>query len=933
MTDPEAPLQSDSLAFVEALYADWLADPEAVSEDWQRYFEQLGADGQRGRDLQPQQAPPNVFGGHDQRFFERPAGGLSDAVLQERVDLLIRNYRVRGHMEAKLDPLGRERPGIPQLQPDFYGLTDADLDRRVSSEHFSGASTMTVREVLDALRQTYCRSIGAQFKHIDDLDARKWLRERMESSRNRIELGLEQQRRILRKLTDAVIFEEFIQRKFVGAKTFSLEGAESLIPLLDMAIEKASEQGVEAVVMGMAHRGRLNVLANIIGKAPAEIFREFEDRPEDAPEHGDVKYHLGYSNDWLSSTGRRVHLSLTFNPSHLEFVNPVVLGRVRAKQDRVEDFSRECTMGILIHGDAAFAGEGVVQETLNFSRLRGYQVGGTVHLIVNNQLGFTTSPEDSRSMPYASNVARMLQAPILLVNGEDPEAVAQVLEVAMEFRLNFGRDVVIDMYCYRRRGHNEGDEPSFTQPLLYQAIEQRATVREGYLERLLAMGSITQAEGDQIAEERRAALEVELSEAREHPHGPRGSWLNDLWLPYYGGPDSGVPEVDTGLPAGSPAYLLALCCDLPEGFTPHPRLQKFLLDARLEMAAGERPLDWAAAEMIALASFPLEGRPVRMSGQDAERATFSQRHSVFHDYHNGAIWMPLKHLRHGQARIEIWNSPLNEAGVLGYEYGYSLDCPNGLVVWEAQFGDFANAAQVIIDQFIVSAEDKWKRLSGLVLLLPHGFEGQGPEHSSARIERWLNLVAEDNVQVCQPSTPAQYFHLLRRQVLRPWRKPLVVFTPKSLLRHPQCVSTLTDLEAGGFQRVLPDPQADLASAERLLLCSGKVYYDLLERREKLGREDIPIVRLEQYYPLPDETLAAALKGYPEGREIVWVQDEPRNMGAWGFLRLRYGEQLLGRWPLSVVSRKESASPATGSHSRHAMEQNELLTAALGAVEA
>ncbi len=955
-------MNSQSLNYIEQIYSDYLSNAENVSPEWRQFFQDNGwragvatpeLNGETnggGAPLAngpppPPQPPPAAslppvitpslapsgakaprVGGEG-----RPTrGDVQLVALQERVDQLIRNHRVRGHIIARLDPLKQSRPQPPELDPAYYGFTEADYDRVFSTRTSYGPQERTLREIVGWLRNTYCRYIGAQFMHIDDLAVRQWLQDRMESNENRIHLRRDEQLRILRKLTDAVIFEEFIQKKFLGAKSFSLEGAESLIPLLDMAVEDAGSDGVEEIVLAMAHRGRLNVLANVIGKDPRQIFREFADM--DSEQHigrGDVKYHLGFSSNRTTANGRDVHLSLCFNPSHLEFVNTVAMGRMRAKQDRNGDRERRRGMALLIHGDAAFAGEGVVQETLNMSELPAYTVGGTIHLIVNNQIGFTTTPQEGRSSVYCTDVAKLLQIPIFHVNGEHPEAVAQVLRLAMDFRYKFQRDIVIDMYCYRLRGHNEGDEPAFTQPLLYQAIEQRKSVRAGYLDHLLELGGVSRQEAEQIADERQAHLERELASARSDSFVPQQDMLNKVWKGYRGGKESEAPDIDTGVDRERLAQLLQIQTRVPEGFTVHPKIKRGM-DRRIEMADGEVPLDWAAAEVLAFASLATQGYPVRLTGQDVERGTFSHRHAVLHDCKNGATYMPLNHLSEDQAVVEIFNSPLSEAGVLAFEYGYSLDSPDALVMWEAQFGDFANAAQVVIDQFIASAEDKWRRLSGLVLLLPHGFEGQGPEHSSARLERFLLLAAEDNMQVVYPTTPAQMFHLLRRQMLRHWRKPLVVMTPKSLLRHRDCVSSLDDLAIGQFERVLGDDRVpDLSQAERILLCTGKVYYELCDRREELDLKNVAILRVEQLYPLPTKALEKALAQVADDTQVIWVQEEPENMGAWRFLRAHYGERLLGRFPLRGVSRPASASPATGSRSAHVWEQNKLIAEALG----
>jgi len=932
MDDVDPSLNPSSLAFVEELYLTYLHDPDDVPERWREYFASLPGNGIAARGSFgpsfPRRSLFDTSGAAASVTNASADRAAADAELTQRLDRLIRNFRVRAHRVADLNPLGPRNHVIPEIDPAYYGFTDADMDKPVLATTFANAKT--VGDVVAALRETYTRAIGAQFMHIDDLEVRKWLQARMERSRNRLEIPRDVQLRILTKLTDAVMFEEFIQKKFVGAKSFSLEGGESLIPLLDLALEKAGSQGVRDVVIGMAHRGRLNVLANIMGKHPRAIFREFEDKdPELHRGRGDVKYHLGYSNDWVTQAGDTIHMSLAFNPSHLEFVNPVAMGRVRAKQDRAGDRERERGLVVLIHGDAAFIGEGVVQETLNMSELEGYQVGGALHVIVNNQIGFTTGFQQGRSTTYASDVAKMLQSPIFHVNGEDPEAVAQVIELAMDFRHEFKRDVVIDMYCYRRWGHNEGDEPSFTQPHMYGRIRQRPTVREGYLERLLTLGGISREEADQIAEARREQLEQELTVARGDDFKPHYSAFEGVWKGYRGGRERDVEDVDTGVTLAEAQRVLRAIVELPEGFTANPKLVRYL-QQREQMASGERPLDWSTGEALAFGSLLAQGHRVRLTGQDSERGTFSQRHSVLHDHVTGERLVPLSALARGSAVFDIHNSPLSEQGVLGFEYGYSLDWPDGLVAWEAQFGDFVNTAQVIIDQFLASGEEKWRRLSGLVLLLPHAFEGAGPEHSSARLERFLQLCADDNMQVTYPTTPANYFHLLRRQVLRPWRKPLVVMTPKSLLRLPAATSPLGDFTSGRFQRVIGDDSVDGAAVRKVLLCSGKVYYDLLAARSEAGRDDVAIVRLEQLYPLDETAVAAALAPFPADVPVVWVQEEPANMGAWWFLRVRWGERVAGR-PFSAVSRPASPTPATGSASSHKIEQQELMQAALEVV--
>ncbi|MFO0838601.1 MAG: 2-oxoglutarate dehydrogenase E1 component [Phycisphaerae bacterium] len=925
-----------SVGFAEELYREFTRDPAAVPPDWRKYFESFPAINgsvREARSSVPVPAAPTptapstrALGGNGapaaavQRF-----GDAAD--LQHRVEMLVRNYRVRGHIAAQLDPLGQPRPTPVELDPAFHGLSDSDLDCTVSPHSLAGGAPHTLRELIARLQNTYCRSIAVQFMHIDDIQVRQWLQERMEGSQNRIELSRKEQIRILTRLMEAMNFESFLQKKFVGAKSFSLEGAETLIPLMDVAIEYADAQGIREIVIGMAHRGRLNVLANIMGKEPAQIFREFEDiDPQLHRGRGDVKYHLGYHNDWEAASGRSLHLSLCFNPSHLEFVNPVALGRVRAKQDRFGDLQRRRAMCMLIHGDAAFAGEGIVQETLNLSQLPGYSIGGTLHVIVNNQIGFTTGPSDARSGLYCTDVAKLLQIPIFHVNGEDPEAVVQVVHLAMDFRLAFQRDVVIDMYCYRRRGHNESDEPAFTQPVLYQAIAKRKSVQEGYFEHLLKLGGVTQDDAEWITSKFRERLEDDLKTARSQDYSLRPQTLTGVWSQYVGGHESSVQDVETGVPHDKLAALLEAQTRMPADFHPHPKLKDFF-ERRREMAAGARPLDWSAAEALAFATLATQGTRVRLTGQDSGRGTFTHRHAVLHDYRTGAIHVPLQHLHATQAPVEIYDSPLSEAGVLGFEYGYSIDYPDALLLWEAQFGDFVNAAQVIIDQFISSAEAKWQRLSGVVMLLPHAFEGQGPEHSSARLERFLNLCADDNIQVVYPSTPAQYFHLLRRQAVRPWRKPLVVMTPKSMLRSE--VSPIEEFTGGKFQRVIADslPREAGAKVDRILLCSGKISFELEKRRSELKRDDVAILRVEQLYPLPTAELTAALKPFADNTPAVWVQEEPENQGAWRFMRIHYGDRLLDRFPMRVSSRPPSASPATGSGRSHKLEQEQVVAGA------
>ncbi|PAY17299.1 2-oxoglutarate dehydrogenase E1 component [Rhodopirellula sp. SM50] len=946
-------MNSFSLDYIDDLYVQYIQDPESVSETWRQYFEQFmvsspatarkrnaGVSQSRRASASKSAAAGTSAGksggnGSALALAERRGSTGDEATdqalwmsrMQDRVNQLVREYRVRGHLKAQLDPLGIDRGDRPELSPQRYGLSETDMQRRLDSSAVEHVKGDTLDVILTKLRNTYCRSIGAQFMHIDDRNIRDWLQQRMESTENRLDLPHETQRRIYARLADASIFEEFVRRKFVGAKTFSLEGAETLIPLIDLALEKAGEHGVQEVVMGMAHRGRLNVMANILKKRAMNIFWSFDDpNPELSRGGGDVRYHLGYSSDWKTARGDHLHISLCFNPSHLEYVNTVAMGRTRCKQDHRGDTDRRQVMNVLVHGDAAFAGEGVVQETLNLSQLDGYRVGGTLHIIINNQVGFTTEPEQGRSTTYATDVAKMLQIPIFHVNGEDPEAVAQVVALAMDFRNEFQRDVVIDLYAFRRWGHNEGDEPRFTQPRMYAEIDRRAGVREQYLNRLKALGKISEEEAEEIQKERTEKLESEFDASKNHQFVPDTQTLAAGWSDYFGGPEP-VEPTDTTFDETLLGELVDAATRLPEGFAQHKKLKRLIANRR-GMAAGEKPFDWATAELAAFATLLSRGHAIRLTGQDCQRGTFSQRHAVQHDVKTGQTYMPLEHLATNQARVELHNSPLSEAGVLGFEWGYSLDAPDSLVLWEAQFGDFWNCAQVIVDQFIASAEDKWNRLSGLVMLLPHGFEGQGPEHCSARVERFLAMTAEHNIQVCQPTTPAQYFHLLRRQVIRKWRKPLIVLTPKSLLRHPEVVSDRKVLAEGSFERILSDKDVDLSKVRRVMLCTGKIYYDLKKSRQERELDDVALIRLEQLYPLESDELIAALDGVPRNAEIFFVQDEPRNMGTWPYLKLNFGDDFNSAgWTLVPITRAESASPSTGSMAAHLMEQKELIEAA------
>ena len=901
-----------NLELIEENHQRWLGDPNSVDATWQAFFE-----------------------GYELAISGQGAGASGSAgdggAAQAAVTRLIDAYREIGHYLANLDPLGLTPAGDAGglLEPSYFGLTEADLDRVFHTELLDPADA-TLRDLIASLRETYCRTIGVEFMHIRNNEIRTWLLKRMEPTRNRPNLDIRQKRRIILKLNAAELFERFIASHYVGAKRFSVEGGETLIPLLDAVIERSARYGVKEIVLGMPHRGRLNVLANTLDKPYSMIFGEFEDvLPETYAGDGDVKYHLGYSADHVTAENHTVHLSLTPNPSHLEAVNPVVEGRVRAKQRRFKDRDRKLGLPVLIHGDAAFAGQGLVAETLNLSQLKGYRTGGTVHIVVNNQIGFTTSPVDSRSTRYCTDVAKMIEVPIFHVNGDDPEAVVYVAELALDFRETFGQDVVIDLVCYRRHGHNENDEPAFTQPLMYEKIKDRPTIRAIYTDALIASGELTAAEAETIAETFKDKLQAVYDEVHDHkakiPATPgfNGHWKG-LSSPYSFAP------AETGIDA---ATLRTIADRLytrpyPEGFHPNPKVVR-ILAARGESASQPDGLvDWATAENLAFGSLLWEGTPVRLSGQDCSRGTFSHRHAVLVDAKDDYHHYPLKHLKDGQAEFCVYDSFLSEAAVLGFDYGYSLDTPEMLILWEAQFGDFANGAQVIIDQFIASAESKWGRSSGLVMLLPHGYEGQGPEHSSARLERFLSLCAEDNIQVVNATTAAQYFHLLRRQVRRSFRKPLVVMTPKSLLRSKLAASTIDELATGRFREVIDDSVA-AEGVKRVVLCSGKVYYDLVARRDELKKKnEVAIVRLEQFFPWPAEALKAAIGRYRSAREWVWCQEESQNNGGWSFVATRLRE-LTGQ-DFQYVGRDPSASPATGSHSVHDKEQKELVEAAIGA---
>jgi 2-oxoglutarate dehydrogenase E1 component len=849
---------------------------------------------------------------------------------QARILPLINFYRVRGHLLSDLDPLGVDTPPYHgELDPATFGYTLWDLDRKFVTNGLAGRDHATLREILEVLRQTYCGKVGAEYMNIQDPDQKKWLMDRMESCRNRATLSVEEKTRVLAKLVEAESFEKFLHAKYVGHKRFSLEGGEAAIPLMTRLLDRAAGFGIEEAVIGMSHRGRLTLLTSVVGKPVSQIFGEFEDAldPQSIQGSGDVKYHLGAVGTHEAPDGTRVRVGLAPNPSHLEAVDPVVEGMVRAKQERAGDAARERILPILLHGDAAFAGQGLVAETLNMCQLDGYRTGGTIHVIVNNQIGFTTNPKDARSSPYCTDVAKMVQAPIFHVNGDDPEAVLHVVDLAMEYRKTFRHDVVIDMVCYRRYGHNEGDEPSYTQPLLYQKIRNHSSVARLYGDALVRDRVLTAGEVEQLWVEAKQKLE----RAYDAPAGSRtrGAFSDSLVAP-------AAPRYEPGGDVREKlARVVKAVSALPAGFDVHPKLRP-LLKKRADYASGRPEIDWAGGEMLAFGMLLLEGTPVRLSGQDSGRGTFSHRHSVLADPKTGAEFIPLNAIAEPQARFEVIDSFLSEAGVMGFEFGYAVADPSTLVLWEAQFGDFANSAQVIIDQFIAGSEQKWNQTCDLVLLLPHGQEGQGPEHSSARLERFLTLCAENNMSVANVSTPAQYYHLLMRQMRDDVRRPLIVMSPKSLLRHPKAVSTFDEIAGGSFQPVLDDPAFAAGGAHgvrRIVLSSGKLVYELLAAREKAGRPDVAIVRLEELYPFPGEALGRVLARYPQDAILVFAQEEPKNMGAWRFVREQFLEGAVpgagpGR-PLNYAGRRYSASPAPGSHHIFAMEQEGLVADALG----
>ena len=939
-----------SLGFLDELYERYQQQPSEIDPSWHELLDSAGTNGQgtngHGANgnghaaaapvaIAAPPAPAAVVTRSSLPSTSRPGNITMSPITAQAVPSvwpLVNAYRSRGHFLANLDPLGLlETAQISELEPETWGFTSRDLDRVIEPTGIHGLPRASVREILAHLRKIYADTVGLEYMHISSPARRSWLAERMETQLER-EPSPEERTRILQLLINAEQFERFCHTKYPGTKRFSLEGSESVIPMLDLVLTQGARFGAIEAVLGMAHRGRLTTIESILRRPARELFGHFEDvEPEKAMGGGDVKYHLGFSTDRNDPNGHSMHVSLAFNPSHLEAVDPVVVGRVRAKQIRHNDYEHRRVMGVLVHGDAAFAGQGLVAETLQLSSLPGYRTGGTVHLIVNNQVGFTASPAEQRSTPYCTDIAKMLECPIWHVNGEDLDALARVIEIACEYRVQFASDVVIDMYCYRKYGHNENDEPSFTQPLMYDRIKQKVSPVELYGKRLVEQGVVTAEDVVAMTQQRVAELETELEAAKAAKQRPDAPSMTAMWKGYRGGQTEQPVDADTKVPRALLEHIASSMTEKPDGFTPHPKIER-LFAQRAEMGRGERALDWGMAELLAYGSLLYQGINVRLSGQDCSRGTFSHRHAIVTDIKTGREHLVLGGLQPDQGQCRIYDSPLSEAGVLGFEFGYSLDYPDALVMWEAQFGDFVNGAQVIIDQFITSSEDKWKRLSGLVLLLPHGYEGQGPEHSSARLERFLEACGEQNIQVCQPTTPAQMFHLLREQVLRNMRKPLIIMTPKSLLRLPAATSPLDELATGKFHRVLHDHDADPDKVTRLLLCSGKIYYELADERARRSDSTVAIVRLEKLYPWwPQLVAAATIDKYPKLQELFWVQDEPCNMGAGNFVTPRVQRLIEGRkLRYDFIGRAESASPATGSHKAHVLEQQQILLQAFDA---
>lgn len=925
------PLFGGNATYVEALYEQYLLDPTSVEPRWRDYFAALGP-----TSASREQAHGPILAGIAERAKQPRLsasgsdGGQSSHEKQGAVSRLVQIYSNRGHLTANLDPLGLLKRPMPRvLELGYFGLSESDLDTEFFTGSRSGsiASRLKLRDIIGQLRQIYCGTIGAEFAHVSDTEERLWLQDEYQAGRLNQKFPVEERKNILWQLSAAEGLERYLHTKYVGQKRFSLEGGDALIPLLDDLVQRGGVAGVEECIIGMAHRGRLNVLVNVLGKSPSVLFSEFEGKYDvnHLQGSGDVKYHKGFSADLRTPQGN-VHVALAFNPSHLEIVNPVVEGSVRARQERRGDTVGTRVLPILIHGDAAFAGQGVVMETLQLSQARGYYTGGTVHVVINNQVGFTTSnPHDARSTIYCSDVAKMLEAPIFHVNADDPESVIFVTRLALAYRMRFHKDVVIDLFCYRRHGHNEADEPAATQPVMYQAIRKHATARKIYADRLVAEGVLTDAEANGYVEQYRKGLDEGAPQARASL-GMIGNKYTVDWSKYTS--VDWQEKVQTGVDRKRLQALGERITTLPAGFTLHPRVAQVIAN-RVKMVAGEMPLDWGCAETLAYATLLEDGFSIRISGQDVGRGTFFHRHAALHEQQSAEVYIPLQHIQDRQPKFNVIDSVLSEEAVMGFEYGYSTTEPGALVIWEGQFGDFMNGAQVVIDQFISSGEAKWGRLCGLTLFLPHGYEGQGPEHSSARLERFLQLCAEYNMQVCVPSTPAQMYHMLRRQMSRGFRKPLIVMTPKSLLRHELSVSSLEDLSKGSFSNIIDETDdLQVAAVKRVVFCSGKVYFDLLRARRKENLRDVALVRVEQLYPFPGEEYEAILKRYSNAREIVWCQEEPQNQGAWYQIRHRLHESLGTGRDLLYAGRAPAAAPATGIAKVHEAEQNALIDAAL-----
>jgi 2-oxoglutarate dehydrogenase E1 component len=923
--------------YVEEMYENYLANPGSVPDNWREYFDALqhvpAVDGSHAKDI-PHLPVVNAFAQRAKQGGTRVVMASTDAEMGRKrtaVQQLIAAYRNVGQRWADLDPLKRaERPPIPELEPSFYGFADADQETVFDiSNTFFGKDRMSLRELLNALRETYCGTLGVEYMYTTDMGQKRWWQQKLESLRSKPTFNAEKKKHILDRLTAAEGLERYLHTKYVGQKRFSLEGGESFIAAMDELIQRAGEQGVQEIVIGMAHRGRLNVLVNTLGKMPGDLFAEFDHTaPEDLPA-GDVKYHQGFSSD-VTTPGGPVHLSLAFNPSHLEIVNPVVEGSVRARMDRRGDPKGSQVLPVLVHGDAAVGGQGVNQETLCLAQTRGYSTGGTVHIIINNQIGFTTSdPRDLRSTAFCTDIFKMVEAPVLHVNGDDPEAVVLASQLALEYRMAFRADVVVDITCFRKLGHNEQDTPSLTQPLMYKKISQHPGTRKLYADKLAAQG-LGATLGDEMVKAYRAAMD-----AGKHSVDPvltnfKSKFVVD-WSPFLG--KKWTDSADTAIPVAEWKRLAEKITTIPASVTPH-QLVKKVYDDRAAMGRGEINVDWGMGEHMAFASLVASGYPVRLSGEDSGRGTFTHRHAVIHDQNrekwDTGTYVPLQNVADNQAPFVVIDSILSEEAVLAYEYGYSSNDPNTLVIWEAQFGDFANGAQVVIDQFIASGEVKWGRVNGITLMLPHGYEGQGPEHSSARVERFMQLAADTNMQIVQPTTASQIFHVLRRQMVRNLRKPLVIFTPKSLLRNKDATSPMSEFTKGGFQTVIGETREIKADkVKRVIACSGKVYYDLVKHREAKGSEDVAIVRVEQLYPFPHKVFGAEIKKYPNATDIVWCQDEPQNQGAWFFIQHNIHENMLEGQRLGYAGRAASASPAVGYSHLHQDQQKALIEAAFG----